>query len=188
MDKADIQSRRADNQIWNGALKYGFTPDFCAYDAGGEAELYLNTVIGLAYKIFNFKKFMPLLNTFQSQADGAAYSALFWLGIEGAVYSRAGAGRPALAELRREYAARVLSGTEKKSAYESVERLRTAWYGRALGMECRLDARDSAIIDGLSFPPDFTETQICERVEEILYRYFHRAAQCDRQAVEHVGR
>ena len=175
MDKADIQSRRADNQIWNGALEYGFTPDFCAYDSGGEAELYLNTVIGLAYKIFNFKKFMPLLNTFQSQADGAAYSALFWLGIEGAVYSRAGAGRPALAELRREYASRVLSGTEKRSAYESVERLRTAWYGRALGMECRLDARDSAIIDGLSFPPDFTEAQICERVEEILYRYFHRA-------------
>ena len=132
MDKADIQSRRADNQIWNGALEYGFTPDFCAYDSGGEAELYLNTVIGLAYRIFDFNKFMPLLNTFQSQADGAAYSALFWLGIEGAVYSRAGAGRPALAELRREYASRVLSGTEKKSAYESVERLRTAWMMRRM--------------------------------------------------------
>ena len=175
MDNADIQSRRAYNQIWNGALDYGICPEFCAYDGSGEAELYLNTVIGLAYKIFDFKKFISLLNTFQSQPYGAAYSALFWLGIEGAVYSRAGAERPALVELRRGYASRVLSGTEKKSAYESVERLRMAWYSRALGMECRLDARDSAVIDGLCFPPEFTETQICERVEEILYMYFHRA-------------
>ena len=38
----ELQKKRAVNSIWNAARDYSFQPDFKAYDAEGQAELYLN--------------------------------------------------------------------------------------------------------------------------------------------------
>lgn len=46
MDRQDIETRRADNQVWNGAEDYGVRSDFHAFDPEGGADLYFNTVIG----------------------------------------------------------------------------------------------------------------------------------------------
>ena len=100
MDREDIESRRADNQVWNGAQDYSIRPEFRAFDRHGDAELYFNTVIGLVCRYYDFEKFRPLFNAFQSQPHGDFYSDLFWLGLEGAAFERAVKDRPVLDELR----------------------------------------------------------------------------------------
>lgn len=109
MDRQDIETRRADNQVWNGAEDYGVRSDFHAFDPEGGADLYFNTVIGLVHHYYDFRRFKPLFNTFQSQLGGELYTDLFWLGLEGAVYRRAREDRPVLDALRREYAARTVA-------------------------------------------------------------------------------
>ena len=94
MDRQDIEVRRADNQVWNGAENYGVRSDFHAFDPEGGADLYFNTVIGLVHHYYDFRRFKPLFNTFQSQFSGELYTDLFWLGLEGAVYRRARGDRP----------------------------------------------------------------------------------------------
>ena len=94
MDRQDIETRRADNQVWNGAEDYGVRSDFHAFDPEGGADLYFNTVIGLVHHYYDFRRFKPLFNTFQSQLGGELYTDLFWLGLEGAVYRRAREDRP----------------------------------------------------------------------------------------------
>lgn len=84
MDRQDIETRRADNQVWNGAENYGVRSDFHAFDPEGGADLYFNTVIGLVHHYYDFRRFKPLFNTFQSQFSGELYTDLFWLGLEGA--------------------------------------------------------------------------------------------------------
>ena len=96
MDRQDIEARRADNQVWNGAEDYGVRSDFHAFDPEGGADLYFNTVIGLVHHYYDFRRFKPLFNTFQSQFSGELYTDLFWLGLEGAVYHRARGDRPVL--------------------------------------------------------------------------------------------
>ena len=100
MDREDIQSRRAANQVWNGAENYDVRPEFQAYDADGEAQLYMNTIIGLVYRCYQFDKFKPLFHAFQHQQKGELYSDLFWLGLEGVAYEKALKERPVLEELR----------------------------------------------------------------------------------------
>ena len=37
MDREEVQSRRAYNQIWNGAGRYDIRPEQAAFDAEGDA-------------------------------------------------------------------------------------------------------------------------------------------------------
>ena len=113
MDRQDIENRRADNQVWNGAGDYGLRADFQAFGPEGEADLYFNTVIGLLYRYCDYGKLKPLFNTFQSQTSGAFYGDLFWLGLEGYVFRRAEKDRPVLAQLRRDYAREVTAQPRK---------------------------------------------------------------------------
>ena len=83
MDREDIESRRAENQFWNGAENYQLRADFQMYRPDGEADLYFNTIIGLVYRLYDYERLRPLFNTFQSQTSGAFYTDLFWLGLEG---------------------------------------------------------------------------------------------------------
>ena len=71
MDREDIESRRAENQFWNGAENYQLRADFQMYRPDGEADLYFNTIIGLVYRLYDYERLRPLFNTFQSQTSGA---------------------------------------------------------------------------------------------------------------------
>ena len=57
MDREEVQSRRAYNQIWNGAGRYDIRPEQAAFDTEGDADLYMNTVMGLAYEQYDFARF-----------------------------------------------------------------------------------------------------------------------------------
>ena len=188
MNKEDIQSRRADNQIWNSEQSYGKTPEFAAYDDDGDAELYMNTVIGLAYRLYDFNKFKPLFNSFQTQPNGELYSELFWLGLEGLAYRRGREERPVLDELRCEYAHKFDNISSADS--HSIENLRAAWFHRAFGISPGEDEWVKSVLDALTFSPELTEEQIAAQMEAILYRYFRRARRSltDRQWAAWVDR
>ena len=104
MDRREVESRRANNQIWNGAGDYGLRPQFQVYGKDGRAALYFNTVIGLLYRTYDYKKLSALFYSFREQVNGELYTDLFWLGLERCVYLKHREERPVLEKLRRDYA------------------------------------------------------------------------------------
>ena len=84
----DLQQRRAINSIWNAARDYSFQPDFKAYDADGNAELYLNLIIGALRRQYEYPKIAPLFAAFSQEEDADVYEGLLWLGLENCVYLR----------------------------------------------------------------------------------------------------
>ena len=51
---SDLQKKRACNLIWNAAADYGFTPDFKFYTTDGTADVYWNSIFGLARKYYDY--------------------------------------------------------------------------------------------------------------------------------------
>lgn len=189
MDREDIQLRRADNQVWNGAGDYAVRADFHAFNDEGDAELYFNTIIGLAARRYDFAKFKPLFNSFQSQAQGGIYIDLFWLALESLAYRQSVDARPALEALRREYAQEIIRNAQSTEKH-SVQALRAAWYMRALGTAHSEDEWEKGVLDALELPLDLNEGQITARIEALLYKYYHRARRSvtDRQWAGWVDR
>ena len=166
MDREELQNRRAVNQIWNGAGRYDVQPEQAAFDPEGDPELYMNTVMGLARRDYDFIRFQPMLHAFQQQPQGGLYTDVFWLGLAHAVYEREAPRRPALDALRRCWAARILGTAHPEDAWQT------------------------ALLDGLAFSPGWDEQELTRRTEELLYRYFHRARRSvtDRQWAAWAGR
>ena len=108
MDRQDRETRRAENQVWNGWGDYARKPELLTFDRAGDAELYGNTVLGLACRYYDFDRFRPLLNEFHRSAQEALYTDIFFLVLEGAVFARGAAERPLLPALRRDYARRQI--------------------------------------------------------------------------------
>ena len=190
MDRQDIENRRADNQFWNGAGDYRLRSDFLAFDPDGGADLYFNTVIGQAYRCYDFKKLTNLFNTFHSQSSGAFYSDLFWLGLEGVVFRRTREERPVLEQLRHSHARQVVSQPRKSAQRESLDNLRWLWYRRALGEPAQEDAWEKGVLDDLTFPVSASEEELSRRMEALLHKWFHRARKSvtDRQWAAFAGR
>ena len=190
MDRQEIESRRAENQFWNGAGNYGLRADFQMYDPDGGADLYFNTIIGLVYRLYDYSRLKPLFNAFQNQSSGAFYTDLFWLGLEGAAFQRAKGSRPVLAALRRQYALQVTAQPRKGAEREGIQNLRWLWYRRALGAPAQEDPWEKGVLDDLTFPPECTEEQLTDRMEALLHRWFRRARRSvtDRQWAAFAGR
>ena len=190
MDREDIESRRAENQFWNGAENYQLRADFQMYRPDGEADLYFNTIIGLVYRLYDYERLRPLFNTFQSQTSGAFYTDLFWLGLEGVVFRRAAADRPVLEDLRRQYALQVTAQPRKSAEREGIHNLRWLWFRRALGDPSQEDSWEKGVLDDLTFPVDCTEEELTGRMEALLHKWFHRARRSvtDRQWAAFAGR
>ena len=190
MDREELQNRRAVNQIWNGAGRYDVQPEQAAFDPEGDPELYMNTVMGLARRDYDFARFQPMLHAFQQQPQGGLYTDVFWLGLAHAVYEREAPRRPALDALRREYARRVLAESGEGSDPRQIPALRRCWAARILGADRTEDEWQTALLDGLAFSPGWDEQELTRRTEELLYRYFHRARRSvtDRQWAAWAGR
>lgn len=190
MDREELQNRRAVNQIWNGAGRYDVQPEQAAFDPEGDPELYMNTVMGLARRDYDFARFQPMLHAFQQQPQGGLYTDVFWLGLAHAVYEREAPRRPALDALRREYARRVLAESGEGGDPRQIPALRRCWAARILGADRTEDEWQTALLDGLAFSPGWDEQELTRRTEELLYRYFHRARRSvtDRQWAAWAGR
>ena len=105
----DTQKKRAVNIIWGAARDYSFTPDFKAYDADGNAELYWNCIIGAVRRQYEYSKLETVFRSFKDLEDSDLYESLLWLGLENCVFAKESPERPALAYLRRAYAEKVVA-------------------------------------------------------------------------------
>ena len=57
---SDLQKKRAYNLIWNAAADYGFLPDFKFYTRDGIADVYWNSLFGLARKHYDYPQLSKL--------------------------------------------------------------------------------------------------------------------------------
>ena len=190
MDREEVQSRRAYNQIWNGAGRYDIRPEQAAFDTEGDADLYMNTVMGLAYGQYDFARFQPMLHSFQQQIKGGLYTDVFWLGLEHAVFTRAEKDRPALPVLRRAYAQRILSQPHPQDPRESAQGLQAAWARRILTGQDPEDPWLSRLLIALDFDPAWKEQAVINYTEELLFQFYNRPRRSvtDRQWAAFAGR
>lgn len=172
-----LQLRRAENIIWNSAGDYGFRPDFKAFDKEGRAELYWNCIIGAARRHYEYPKLAQLFKALDQYEDGDTYEGLLWLGLENALYLKELPQRPALEELRAEYASRVikqLAGTEDDRFYDFMA---LAHFTRALGKKPNLSRYDISLLDQLEFGPELSTDEIVDRSRELFNRWFQISAE-----------
>ena len=85
---SDLQKKRAYNQIWNAAANYGFQPDFRFYTPEGKADVYWNTIIGLARKHYDYDQLKKLFRGLEQEEEAGEYENLVWLGLENALVTR----------------------------------------------------------------------------------------------------
>ena len=170
----ELQKRRAVNSIWNGARDYSFDPDFKAYDAEGQAELYWNLLLGALRRHYEYPKLQKLFAAFEREEDRDVYEGLLWLGLENAVYQRELSDRPVLEGLRRDYAERFVAsfGGAAPDDFQLLDCLSYAHYLRVLGREVKLSRYDEKLLDELEFSPELTTDEIVERAGELFGRWF----------------
>lgn len=111
--------RRAANQVWNAAGRYDFEPLFLAiHTAEHRPDFYMNLIIGLSYKYYGEKTLTGLFDKWNGDIHQEMLDDLTWLYLEHAVYTFEQSCRPALTELRAEYARNFFAGEYKLSRQE----------------------------------------------------------------------
>ena len=174
MDRREMEARRADKQVWNGAGDYQLHPWYRAIGPDGQAPVYLNTIVGLAQREGWQETLEPLLRSFEGSARGALYSDLLWMGLERCLALRWQEERPALQALRRDYAAQALARLPAPQDRNEGESLRGCWWARALDQPHRESSREKAVLDQLEFPQTWSGDQVRQGVENLLYRWYRR--------------
>ena len=171
---SELQRRRAVNLIWNAARNYSFVPDFKAYDAEGNADVYWNSIIGAVRRHYEYPKIEAIFASSQQYEDGDEYESLLWLGLENAVYRKELAERPVLSSLREDYARRFLQeyGGGPLDDFHLYECMAAGHFMRALGQEPRLSAYDKKLLDELEFSPELDTDAIVQRAQELFQRWF----------------
>ena len=96
----DLQKRRADNIIWNGAKDYSFVPDFRAYSSNGEVDLYWNIIFGSARCHYEYEKLEKLFSMLDKYKNAALYETIFWNALEPVLFQTELQGRPVLEQMR----------------------------------------------------------------------------------------
>ena len=157
------------------------------FDGGGDADLYGNTVLGLAGRYYRFDLFRPLLNDFHRSVQEGLYTDVFFFVLEGAVFRRGAQERPILPDLRAAYARTLLRDTPPAEGMTDGA-LRRAWAQQVLGQP--YDKALAPVLADIAAPQKPTEAELIRRTEEILYTHFRRARRSatDRQGAAWVGR
>ena len=172
MEQQEMQEeRRARNFVWAAAEQYGLEPLFLAYAPDGTADMYLNIIIGLSYKWYDAQK----LETFFHMLGGRQeelYQGMLWIGLEQALYEKELAHRPALTDLRQEYAQENLGRYRSFKEYELIDQLRNGHCAAILGQDSGLSGRMEELLQELTFTGDMEIEQIIARMKVILWKYF----------------
>ena len=171
---SDLQKKRAYNLIWNAAADYGFTPDFKSYTTAGIADIYWNSIFGLAHKYYDYPKLSKLFRGLEHEEEAGEYEALLWLGLENALVQREKKTRPALTALQRNYAEtwlREFGGTRAEDD-RFFDFLAKAHYRRLLGLPQELSRYDLALLDELEFSPDLDTDALVAEMQRLLLKWF----------------
>ena len=178
MDKVTVveeqelrEEKRARNLIWAAAENYGFEPLFLAFTLDGNADLYLNMIIGLTYKWYEQEKIDDFFNQLNGK-NQELYEGLLWIGLENALYQKERSKRSALDELREEYARESLKRYRNYKEYSRIDQFRNAHCREILGQTSGLKAEDEKILQAFAFSGKMTTEQLLDRTKEILWNYF----------------
>ncbi|MEG0765174.1 MAG: hypothetical protein RR403_03930 [Pseudoflavonifractor sp.] len=186
------QRRRAVNLIWTAAGDYSLQPEFCAFTPDGQADLYLNTIIGTVYACYDYAALSRLFASFRGEAQEELFSDLVWLALEHCAYSRAADSRPALAALRQTYARTLMGTAHNWRDRWRWERLQCGHFQRALGIETHLSPRENRILDGLEPDPTLDTPALVAALCALFRDYFHFTPNLNKAPPKkrhrHVGR
>ena len=171
---SDLQKKRAHNLIWNAAADYGFTPDFKFYTTGGQADIYWNSIFGLAHKYYDYGQLSRLFRGLEHEEEAGEYEALLWLGMENALVWKEKESRPALPVLQKQYAQAYLKefGGVKAEDDRFFEFLAKAHYRRLLGLPQEASSYDLALLDELEFSPELGTGELVAEMERLLHKWF----------------
>ena len=153
---SDLQKKRAYNLIWNAAADYTFAPDFKFYTEEGNADIYWNSILGLARKHYDYEQLKNLFRSLETEEEAGEYESLLWLGLENALVAKEQETRPALPELQKQYAQRYLDryGGDLTEDDRFFDFLAKAHYRRVLGLEEQLSRYDRNLLDELGLDED----------------------------------
>ena len=176
---SDLQKKRAYNQIWNAAANYGFLPDFRFYTPEGRADVYWNTIIGLARRHYDYDQLKKLFRGLEQEEEAGEYENLVWLGLENALVARERDMRPVLPEMQKAYARQFLerfgkNGTEDDRFFEF---LALAHYRRVLGLEQKASRYDRNLLDELEFSPELDTEELVREIRRLLEKWFRIRAE-----------
>ncbi len=82
------RQKRAVNIVWTAAGRYGFRPEFLAFQQNGEPDLYLNSIVGFVHKHYQAEVLSAYFGRLHKSLLGELFTELFWLGLEEAAYRR----------------------------------------------------------------------------------------------------
>lgn len=171
---SDQQKKRAYNLIWNAAADYAFQPDFKFYTSEGTADVYWNSILGLARKHYDYDQLKKVFRDLETREEAGEYESLLWLGLENALVAKEKEARPALPQLQREYAVRYLK--EYGGDYAEDDRffdfLAKAHYRRVLGLEQPKSRYDLSLLDELEFSPELDTKELVAEVKRLLEKWF----------------
>lgn len=176
---SDLQKKRAYNQIWNAAANYGFLPDFRFYTPEGKADVYWNTIIGLARRHYDYDQLKKLFRGLEQEEEAGEYENLVWLGLENALVARERDMRPVLPEMQKAYARQFLerfgkNGTEDDRFFDF---LALAHYRRVLGLEQKASRYDRNLLDELEFSPELDTEELVREIRRLLEKWFRIRAE-----------
>lgn len=172
MEREDrIEEKRARNMVWSAAENYEWEPLFLAFSPDGTADMYLNMIIGLSYKWYDWRK----LESFFGMLGGRneeLYEGILWIGLENALYQKEENKRSALRELRRSYAVASVKRWRRQRQYSQIDQLRNGHCREILGLNSGLGGEDAALLREIDFTGDMTTEDILTRTRDIFDHYF----------------
>lgn len=176
---SDLQKKRAYNQIWNAAANYGFLPDFRFYTPEGKADVYWNTIIGLARRHYDYDQLKKLFRGLEQEEEAGEYENLVWLGLENALVARERDMRPVLPEMQKAYARQFLERFGKNETEDDrfFEFLALAHYRRVLGLEQKASRYDRNLLDELEFSPELDTEELVREIRRLLEKWFRIRAE-----------
>lgn len=172
MNKTENQEQRAKNIIWNAAGDYTFPPDFEAFDADGEADLYFNCIIGSVHRFYDYSLLHDLFLRMGRMPEAELYRSLLWLGLEQCTYEKALPDRPVLSQLRILYARKVVDRACSYWDQDLFDRLNTAHFAYILGEKARLGRKEKRLLAALEFAPSMNTEEIVEAMCGLLKDFF----------------
>lgn len=172
--------RRAVSQIYNGAERYDFAPFFLAMRPGGEPELYVNTLIGLAVKWLDAARLSAFFTSYESNVRSEDLDVISWLGLENALYEKEIGQRPILKQLREEYASQFFTSHQTLSRQQMMtmnvrlyEQREARWAEVCHHTMPVMTKEAKELCQALKLSGDLDTEGIIKALENIMRTYFH---------------
>ncbi|MBR2361391.1 MAG: hypothetical protein IKA80_01920 [Spirochaetaceae bacterium] len=172
MNASPTQQRKAKNIIWTAAENYQVEPQFLSFDHQGQANFFLNLVIGLVHKWLDWEKLEAFFGCFEGTVLESTYDGLLWLALEQVVYEKELPQRPVLEELRREHSHNMMNMAAWLVENNRLVQYQVAWCQVNLGKKPFLMPWDRRMLEELRFKGDWDTDRIIQEFRRIVRQYF----------------